>query len=289
MRGSTQSHLLSALDAHSYVVKFQNNRHSRRTLVNECVTSHLLAASGIETPKTALVCLTPGFLKRNPDVHLRDGKERRAVKPGVHFGSQYPGDPACTIVYDFLPDSILSKVANLQDFLGVLVFDKWWGNTDRRQCVFHRKSVVLEGSDTNRVSWIASMIDNGQTFDGAQWEFPDSPTQSLYGRSLVYRGVRSLKDFEPWLDLVSNVTEELIDQAINSVPPEWVENDREGLNRLLDRLFERRNRIPELLKACCKNAPNSFPHWSPAPIYSPTVQRASKVLPVADQMGNVPG
>jgi hypothetical protein len=288
MRGSSQAHLLSARNEQAYVVKFHNNPDSRRILINEWVTSKILVASGIETPQTALVRLTPGFLQLNPNVHLKDGNERKPIEPGVHFGSQYPGDPASTVVYDFLPDSILSQVANLQDFLGALVIDKWLGNTDRRQCVFYRKNVALEASDTKRVRWVASMIDHGQISNGAQWEFPDSPIQGLYGRSLVYREVRSLNDFEPWLDLVSNVTEELIVQSTKSIPAEWVEKDRDALNLSLDRLFQRRNRIPELLKACCENAPNSFPHWSPATVCSLTVQRASKVLPIPNTWETFP-
>ena len=285
MRGCAQAHLLRARDEHYYVVKFHNNPQGRRILVNEWVTSQLLEASGIQTPQTAVVYVTPEFLRLNPDVHLRDGNERVAVEPGVHFGSQYPGDPASTAVYDFLPDCMLSQVENLDDFLRVLVFDKWLGNTDARQCVFYRRSVGFGGSDTKRVRWVASMIDHGLTFNGAQWDFPDSPIQGLYGRGLIYSSVRSLNDFEPWLDQLSNVTEELIDQATEMVPAEWVENDRDGLKRLLDRLFQRRNRVPELLRACCQSAPKSFPRWSPAIICSAAVRIASVADPLLNRLG----
>lgn len=44
-------------------------------------------------------------------------------------------------VYDFLPDALLSRVVNLQDFRGILVFDKWAGNADGRQSVFYRALV----------------------------------------------------------------------------------------------------------------------------------------------------
>ena len=63
------------------------------------------------------------------------------VEPGWHFGSRYPGDPARTAVYDFLPDALLRQVANLEDFRAILVFDKWVGNADGRQSVFYRALV----------------------------------------------------------------------------------------------------------------------------------------------------
>ena len=42
------------------------------------------------------------------------------------------------MVYDFLPDTLLDKVVNANEFLGVLAFDKWMGNADARQSIFFR-------------------------------------------------------------------------------------------------------------------------------------------------------
>ena len=72
------------------------------------------------------------------------------------------------------------------------------------------------------------MIDHGFAFDGPNWDFPDSPLQGLYPRRIVYQGVRSLDDFQPWLDLVLHFPEEVIDQAWKRIPPEWLEGDEEA-------------------------------------------------------------
>jgi len=40
---------------------------------------------------------------------------------------------------DFLPDKQLMEVANLHDFSGMLVFDKWTCNTNGRQTLFFRE------------------------------------------------------------------------------------------------------------------------------------------------------
>jgi hypothetical protein len=39
------------------------------------------------------------------------------------------------MVYDFIPDLLLDKVVNRNEFLGALVFDKWIGNADARQFI----------------------------------------------------------------------------------------------------------------------------------------------------------
>jgi len=55
---------------------------------------------------------------------------------GLQFGSRYPGDPRRLVLHDFLPDEKLREVANLHDFAGMLVFDKWTCNTNGRQTLF---------------------------------------------------------------------------------------------------------------------------------------------------------
>src|ERR1700722_9717166 len=134
MRGGAQSQLLEADDGHWYVVKFRNNPQHRRILVNELLSAVFLEYLKIATPETALVQLSGAFLEANTEVHLTLGSRRLAVEPGWRFRSRYPGDPGRTAVYDFLPDALLPKVANLADFRAILVFDKWVGNADGRQC-----------------------------------------------------------------------------------------------------------------------------------------------------------
>ena len=53
----------------------------------------------------------------------------------------------------------------------------------------------------------------------------------------MYEGVRSLHDFEPWLGQVVNFPEEVIDRAWRTVPPDWVENEEDALEQLLERLY----------------------------------------------------
>jgi hypothetical protein len=265
MRGGAQAHLLECDDGHFYVVKFRNNPQHRRILVNEWLSSAFLHYLGISTPETAIVDLPAGFLAHNPDIHIQLGSRRLAVEPGWHFGSRYPGDPAKMMVYDFVPDLLLEKVVNLNEFLGVLAFDKWMGNADARQSIFFRARLQQRpqpaGDGPPRVGFVAHMMDHGYVFGGPQWTFSDSPLQGLYFRPSVYVKVRSLEDFQPWLDRVAHFPEEVVDQALKQVPPEWLEGDEPVLEALLLKLMSRRKRVADLIRESQLGRINPFPAW----------------------------
>jgi hypothetical protein len=264
MRGGAQAHLLEADDGNWYVVKFRNNPQHHRVLVNEMLSAVFLDYLKIAIPETALVQLTPDFLAANPELHMRLGTQRVEVQAGWHFGSRYPGDPARSVVYDFLPDALLAQVANQQDFRAILVFDKWTANADGRQCIFYRAAVResgVRGGRTSRPSFVVQMIDHGYTFNGPYWDFPESAIQGLYLRPVVYESVRSLDDFQPWLDQVVNFPEEVVDRAWKRLPGDWTEGEEEALERLLEHLFDRRRRLPELIRACREARTDPFPKW----------------------------
>lgn len=276
MRGGAQAHLLEADDGCWYVVKFRNNPQHPRILVNELLASVFLDYLKITAPETALVEVSPSFLAANAEIHISLGSRRIDIEPGWHFGSRYPGDPSRTAVYDFLPDALLPQVVNLEDFRAILVFDKWVGNADGRQSVFYRAMVRRSdpGGASNaggpgaggpgaggRPGFVARMIDHGFAFNGPNWDFPESPLQGLYARRLVYDSVRSLDDFQPWLDQVVSFPEEVIDRAWKRIPRDWIDGEEDALDQLLERLFERRKRVPELIAACRGARTNPFPNW----------------------------
>jgi hypothetical protein len=265
MRGGAQAHLLEADDGHFYVVKFRNNPQHRRILINEWVASSFLQYLQISSPQIAVVRLTEEFLETNREVYIQLGETRHPVIPGWHFGSRYPGDPAKTAVYDFVPDTLLTGTANLRDFLGVLAFDKWLGNADARQSIFIRarlKQYLPSYADHSlRMGFIALMVDQGYVFNGPHWEYIDSPVAGLYFRPVVYEGVRGWNDFQPWLERIVHFPEEVVDEALRRIPTEWLEGDRELLVRLLDKLMARRQRVPDLIRDCTKGRVNPFPNW----------------------------
>ena len=262
MRGGAQAHLMEASDGHFYVVKFLNNPQHRRILVNEWISSTFLHYLGIAAPEVAIVQLTESYLSDDPETYIQLGRERRNVTPGWHFGSRFPGDPVRTVVYDFLPDTLLDQVENLSDFRAVLAFDKWMGNADSRQAIFFRARVLQPlAPEIDRLGFVAQMVDNGYVFEGPYWRLGESAIQGLYFRPLVYRTVRGLAEFEPWLDRILNFPEEVVDQAVKSIPPAWLEGDGDELERLLERLMRCRARVPDLIEQCRSGPSNPFPEW----------------------------
>jgi hypothetical protein len=270
MRGGAQAHLLEAEDGRYYVAKFLDNPQHRRILVNEMIGSTLLGYLRITQPDTVVLEVTPEFLAGNPEVYIQLGTRRTPVRAGWHFGSCYPGDPNRTAVYDFIPDALLSRVVNFREFLGVLVLDKWAANADSRQAVFFRARIQEwttspAGAHRLQKGFVAQMVDQGYLFDGPHWDFPDSPLQGLYFRPLVYEGVRGWDDFEPWLSQVVDFPAEVLDDALKRVPPGWLEGDEEALPRLLERLFARRKRVPDLIRDIKRGRVDPFPNWSGTP------------------------
>jgi hypothetical protein len=265
MRGGAQAHLLEADDGNCCIVKFQNNPQHRRILVNEFVAAEILTHLQISSPGHQLVRVSADFLAANPEVHLQLGTHRMPIQPGWHFGSRFPGNPDVTAVYDFIPDALLNQVANSEQFLGVLAFDRWVANADGRQSIFFRAQLrdwlARPGIPPRKLGFVVLMIDHGFAFNGPHWDFPDSAITGLYPRRVVYSGVKSIDDFQPWMDRIGNFPDEVLDKAERQIPPEWIDQDGDKLERVFETLLARRKRIRELI-AECRNAPGRpFPQW----------------------------
>ncbi|HTA41696.1 MAG TPA: HipA family kinase [Bryobacteraceae bacterium] len=265
MRGGAQAHLLEADDGNYYIVKFQNNPQHRRILINELVAAGILAHLQIASPEYQIVNLSRDFLKDNPEVSLQTGTRTQSIEPGWHFGSRHPGNPDTLTIYDFIPDALLNQVANAEQFLAVLAFDRWVANADGRQSIFFRAQLhdwlARPGVPPRKLGFVVLMIDHGFAFNGPHWELPDSAITGLYARRIVYQAVRSLDDFQPWLDRIANFPEEVFDKVLRQIPPQWIRDDVDPLEHLFDSLLRRRKRIPHLMAECRKAPGNPFPNW----------------------------
>lgn len=265
MRGGAQAFLLACDDGGHYVVKFRENPQHRRILINEWLAAHFLKYLGITTPEVRVVELSADFVRLTPDLELHFGQTRRRVQPGRHFGSRYPGNPHTDAVYDYLPDKLLSDVVNLHEFAGALVFDKWVSNADSRQAVFCRRRLSdLWGAESGygtRKGMAALMVDQGFAFDGPRWQFSDAPLHGPYARCLAYRGLRGMSDFAPWLERLASMPYEVFDRALASVPQEWYEGDEAEAQGILERLWQRRTRVEDLLVASVRYRRERFPDW----------------------------
>ena len=272
MRGGAQSHLMRCSDGHYYVVKFQNNPQHRRILVNELLGTRLAARLGLPVTPVAIVHVSEELIRLTPELCMEMPRARVPCQPGPQFGSRYPGDPRRLTLHDFLPDEQLRGVENLHDFAGMLVFDKWTCNTNGRQTIFfreerHRPAAQRDGLEKEDQppedrDYRAAMIDQGFCFNAGEWNYPDAPLRGLYARNRVYEGVIGMESFAPWTERVEkSVTERVLAEVIREIPPEWYEDDYDAVTKLLEQLYRRRTRVPELLLAAKNTTRQPFPNW----------------------------
>jgi hypothetical protein len=259
MRGGAQSHLMRCSDGLYYVVKFQNNPQHRRVLVNEMLGTRLAARLGLPTTPGAVIEVSDGLIRLTPELCIEMPRARIPCAAGLQFGSRYPGDPHRVTMHDFLPDPLLDRVENLHDFAGMLVFDKWTCNTNGRQTLFFWNR---ENEDEGEARYKTVMIDQGFCFNAGEWNFPDAPLRGLYARNRVYEAVTGRESFGPWLErLERRITERVLDELIQEIPPEWYEDDLDAMLRLADHVYRRRTRVPELLLAARDSSRRPFPNW----------------------------
>ena len=294
MRGGAQSHLMRCSDGNYYVVKFQNNPQHRRILVNELLGTRLASRLGLPTAPVEVVEVGAELIRLTPELCIELPRSRTPCTAGLQFGSRYPGDPRQMALHDFLPDEKLREVENLHDFAGMLVFDKWVCNTNGRQTVFFedesrragggspgevargtlsRGEGLRNGSreeareelreDAGRGrAYRTVMIDQGFCFNAGEWNFPDAPLRGLYARSRVYEGVTGMDSFGPWLErLEKRITEKVLAELAEEIPPAWYEDDYDAVLRVLEQLQRRKRRVEELILSAKSSNRQPFGSW----------------------------
>ncbi len=272
MRGGAQAHLMRCDDDAYYIVKFQNNPQHLRILANEMLATRLAARLGVCVPQVEVIEVRPELIAYTTELVMQLGLGRIPCSAGKQFGSQFPGNPARMTVHDFLPDEQLCAVRNLTDFLGVFVFDKWTCNTNGRQAIFFREPEDRAGPASRqvfeeisgRVPYLAMMIDHGFCFNAGEWDFPDAPLRGLYARHRVYQSVAGMDAFEPWIERLEKqkrITEAMLGEEAEQIPPEWYQDDWDALARLLERLYARRKRVRDLILSARNSGRDPFPNW----------------------------
>jgi hypothetical protein len=258
MRGGAQSHLMRADDGHFYVVKFQNNPQHLRVLANELLATRLAESVGLPVPVAEIITVKEWLIANTPELRLDAAGLSCHYKPGLQFGARYVCDPAEGQIFDYLPESMLPKVRNLATFAGMLVVDKWLGNANGRQAVFWKKPQERK--------YTATFIDQGYCFNAGEWDFPDSALRGVYARNLVYQHVSGWESFEPWLSRIEGLAPATVEGIAGAVPPEWTGNDWGALEKLVEKIVERRSKVRELITAFRNSSRQPFPAWGTAEV-----------------------
>lgn len=248
LRGGSQAQLMAADDGHQYVVKFQGNPQTTRVLANEYLAGRLARMIGLNVPEPAIIHVDAETIRRF-EISFELVEARVLAPPGPHFGSRLVVDEE---VRDWMPTSWIENIKNVREFAGILAFDKWTGNADGRQVVFHKRHSQRKHR--------ATFIDFGYCFNAAEWSFPDSPLRGAYARQEVYAHVTSWKDFEPWLSRIERCSLAALQRIAEEIPSEWY-GERTDLDRLINLLFKRSGTVRQLVEDFRTSPRTPFPNW----------------------------
>jgi hypothetical protein len=254
MRGGAQSQLMLGADGNLWVVKFKNNPQHLRVLANELIGTRIAEAVGLTVPKSDVVEVSQWLVDNSPGMVMEMGRGvRQRCASGLQFGSRFVGGLMPGQVVDYLPEQQLEEVRNLAEFAGMLVVDKWTGNCNGRQAVFERRP--------REHKYRATFIDQGYCFNAGEWTFPDAPLRGVFARNQVYAKIRGWDSFEPWLSRVEQFSPEQLWKVAEEVPPEWYGGDPLTIERLMETLLQRRQRVRDLIGQFHHSDRQPFPLW----------------------------
>jgi hypothetical protein len=116
MRGGSQAHLIRASDKNLYVVKFQNNPQHVRVPVNEYLGTTVGRLLNLLMPEVRIMEVSDWLVENTPELKIDVSPRSVPCASGLQFASRYADDPEQDRVFDYLPDSMLYRIANLDDF-----------------------------------------------------------------------------------------------------------------------------------------------------------------------------
>jgi hypothetical protein len=250
VRGGSQGRIMLADDGKRYVVKFQGNPQCTRVLANDYLACQLARMIGLSVSEPAVIQVDEKAIQEQQIVFNLAGR----VVP-VRSGLQFASALVTGEVWDWPSGSMLGRVRNLREFAGVLAFDKWTGNADGRQVVFHK--------EMRERKYTASFIDFGYCFNAGEWDFHDAPLRGVYALNDVYGSIESWDDFAPWLQRIETFPEQQLRSIADEIPCEWY-GERYELQRLLDCLLARRSIVRQLIEDFRTSSRNPFPNWAMA-------------------------
>jgi hypothetical protein len=201
-------------------------------------------------PDVEVIEVSDWLIAHTPELRMQTGGSSVPCSTGRQLASRYiAAEDGST--FDYLPDSALSRLRNLQDFARVLVLDKWACNCDGRQAIFTRAG--------RRFS--ATFIDQGYCFNAGEWNFADSPMRGVCPRPAAYEHVTGWESFEPALTLAEEIDCDALWNCASDIPGEWYGCDDHAIRSLVEALYLRRRNIRPLIESFRKSNRNPFPNW----------------------------
>lgn len=252
LKGHTEPHLMLGDDGELYVVKLLSNISDSRQRVSEFIAASLARQVGLPVPECSTICVPRALVPETSDL----SREQDAPRSGfsLHLCSRFVRSADERAPIDILPSRYLNELSNIASFWGILAFDKWCSNGQRRQAIFSRSA--------GGTRYTAHFIDQSQCFCGAAWAFSNMANVGLFDRSTVYRDITGWDSFEPFLSKLESIRPEVVWSVAKKVPSEWYDNQESDLESLVDSLLRRRSYIYELINRVRDANPQLFSRWA---------------------------
>jgi hypothetical protein len=233
------SQLMLGDDRNQYVVNLQASPQHRMEFAREILATRLATAVGLSVSKYKVINVDSELTAKIRALKVKKGTFDESYSSGPQLGSLLENRTNHEEQVEYLPGKMLLRVANLNEFAGMLAFDKWICNLGPRRAVFSK------GRDED--TYWATFIDHGRCFSVNPWDVLYGAGRGGYRSKSVYRNVAGWESFEPWLGRIEKLDPQIIWEAAHEIPAEWWAFDRDILDLLVDDLVVRRQRIKRLI------------------------------------------
>lgn len=208
--GYSKPQLIRFDDGQNYVVKFKNNHSGTRILVNEYIASRLAELLGLPVPAFKTISIPRSFIEQNPIIPSR-------FKGGNQFATLFI--PGCTPLNRNLHTPTQVQIVNRDALAGMVVFDKWIGNTDRKD-----NNLLLQ--PVGKGAYQVIMIDHGRCFSDAKWTVKTLRKMPDMGKILKIHQwcasyFKSPRELVLAADRIVSLPEDMIYQVVHSIPEDW--------------------------------------------------------------------
>jgi hypothetical protein len=215
MSGGCQSSLVVGSDGKRYILKCFGNPQGSNTLFHEALGSQIARALELPVPNWRPLYVSNDFIDAHPDLSFSwSGRARTRPIAGLHFGSAYLDAEPGGEVYEVIPSSWFSRIANREDFVRMLLLDLWTDHLDRRQALFGRQS----NSKTLR----ATFVDHGQMFGDRRSPFRSRRGRGRFLDPRIYGDWCSEETLVRSYEAILAINRLDLEGMMDVIPSEWI-------------------------------------------------------------------
>lgn len=231
--GATQSLLVHDEADELWVMKLNNEVTPTNHIANEVIGAHICNVLNLPAPRTRAFLVSSTFFE---DQRTWLDTAEALVRPtqGLHFASRYLPQLVGRNMISSLPQTLTPCIINLNDCLGMFIFDVWAEHRDTRQVLYENCGIGLK----------AVFIDNGELFGGAQWSLSNNRVRVAPAHTAVMFVQNRAELIQQW---IANMRERLpaaMTFAVKHLPRCWLCSDAQAL---VDRFLGGLNVLPDLV------------------------------------------